>query len=442
MNGATTRLEVAAADVSLAKLVTGGGVPVGNFLKYSSTQTAAGPANGPGTILGTVELNVTNVNPDYTLDFGSGSKFLNLFSVTYASPITLSGDASIDASQNTRVFTLSSGGITASTAGTKTLALTGSYAGANTVGSVIGNGSGTIAVAKTGNGSWTLTGANTYSGATTVSAGTLTLSGADGSIGNSAVTVDGGTLTISNTGAANNGNRLSDSSAFTMNGGTFNYNVDAAANDFSESAGTLTLVGGANTVAIQQAAVAQTSTLTFAGLSRTAGAINFTGAGLGAAVDPRSKITFTSAPTLADGIIGPWATINGTDYATLIGNDVVAYGGPMTDLTRQSSGTKVIPDSATADVRIIEGTGGSPANLTLAATTTTIDTLLNSTSGGTGATTIDIASGRDLACELHQLGCRLGCPDAGHRRQYRDADARDRGRQSAADQQFHLLPTT
>ena len=44
------------------------------------TQTAAGAANGPGTILGTVELNVTNVNPDYTLDFGSGSTFQNLVS--------------------------------------------------------------------------------------------------------------------------------------------------------------------------------------------------------------------------------------------------------------------------------------------------------------------------------------------------------------------------
>jgi len=392
---AGARLEVSAANSNLTKLVAGGGVPFGSFLRYSSqTQTAAGSGNGPGTILGTVELNLTNVNPDYTLDFGSGSTFQNLVTATYTSPITLSGDASLLSS--TAVFTLNTGGITASTAGTKTLALTGTNAGANTVNSVIGNGSGTIAVAKTGGGSWTLAGANTYSGATTVSAGTLTLSGADGAIGSSAVTVAGGTLTIANTGAANNGDRLSNSSAFTMNGGTFNYNNTAGLFDYSESAGTLTIVGGANTVAIQQAAVAQTSTLTFAGLSRTAGAINFTGAGLGAAVDPRSKITFTSAPTLTDGIIGTWATINGTDYASLDGNDLVAYGGAMTDLTRQSSGTKVIPDTATADIRIIEGTGGSPANLTLAATTTTIDTILNSTSGGSGATTINIASGETL----------------------------------------------
>ena len=210
-------------------------------------------------------------------------------------------------------------------------------------------------MAKTGGGAWTLTGANTYSGATTVSAGTLTLSGADGSIGSSAVTIAGGTLTVSNTGAANNGDRLSDSSAFTMNGGTFNYNNDASANDFSESAGTLTLIGGANTVAIQQAAVARTSTLTFAGLSRTAGALNFSGAGLGAAVDPRSQITFTSAPALSNGIIGPWATVNGTTYATLIGNDVVAYSGALTDVTRQSSGDQ--GDSRLRDDRCADHRG-------------------------------------------------------------------------------------
>ena len=66
---------------------------------------------------------LTNVNPDYTLNFGSGSTFQNLVAATYTSPITLSGDASI--LSNNAVFTLNSGGITASTAGAKTLALTG-----------------------------------------------------------------------------------------------------------------------------------------------------------------------------------------------------------------------------------------------------------------------------------------------------------------------------
>lgn len=387
------RLEVSTANANLAPLAAGTGVPFGSFLRYSSAQTAAGSGNGPGTIFGTVEINLNNVNPDYTLDFGSGSTLQNLVTATYTSPVTLSGNASINSSA--QVFTLNSGGITASTAGAKTLNLTGSNTGANTVGGVIGNGSGSIAVTKTGNGSWTLAGTNTYSGATTVGAGTLTLSGTNGSIGNSAVTVAGGTFTIANTGAANNGDRLSNSAAFTMNGGTFNFNNTAGAFDYSESAGTLTLVGGASTVVIQQAAVGQTSALTFAGLSRTVGAINFSGAGLGAAADPRSTITFTSAPTLTNGIIGTWATVNGLGYATLDGSNNVVLYGTYADVNRGTGGTKAIADGSTTDVRIIQS--GAAANITLGSTTTTVRSILNSVSGGTAATsTIDIASGETL----------------------------------------------
>lgn len=390
----TSRLEVNAANASLAKLAAGGGVPFGAFLRYSQAQTAAGAANGPGTIRGTVEINLTNVNPDYTLDFGSLAVFQNLVAATYTSPLTLSGNASIDSS--TAVFTLGSGGITASSSGAKTLTLTGSNAGTNTIGGAIGDGSGTMGVTKSGTGSWTLTGANPYSGATTVGAGTLTLAGANGAIGSSAVTIAGGTLTVTNANAANNGARLSDALAFTMSGGAFNFNNDSSANDFSESVGTLTLAGGANAVAIGQAASGRTSTLTFAGLSRTAGGVNFSGAGLGAAADPRSRITFTTPPPLTDGIIGPWATVNGNSYASLDGaNNVVAYSGVMTDVTRKDSGTKVIPDSSTADVRIIEGTGAL-GTLTLAAATTTIRSLLQSVSGGTSAATIDIGNGTNL----------------------------------------------
>ena len=390
----TSRLEINAASTSLARLAAGSGVPLGTFLKYSQTQSAAGTTNGPGLIRGTVEINLTNVNPDYTLDLGSDSVFLNLVAATYTSPITLSGNASINSS--TAAFTLGTGGITASTAGTKTLTITGSNTGANSIGGVIGNGSGTVALVKSSTGAWTLSAANTYSGTTTVNGGTLTLSSSSGSILNSAVTVAGGTMTITNAASANSGNRLSDSAALTMNGGTFNFNNDASANDFSESAGTLTLIGGANTLGIQQAAAGQASTLTFAGLSRTAGAIDFSGAGLSNAVNPRSKITFTSPPPLTDGIIGPWATVNGSNYATIdASSNVVAYGGTMTDVTRKDSGTKVIPDSSTADVRIVEGTG-TLGNLTLAASTTTINTLMQSISGGTSPATVNIGNGTNL----------------------------------------------
>ena len=168
----TGRLTVNVANQSLAKLASpaGTGVVAGSFLRYSTAQTTGG--TGPGTIFGTVELNNAAVNPNYTLDFGSGSILTNLIATTYTSPLTLSGSAFMDASA--QVATYATGGITASTSGTKTLNLIGSNTGANTISSVIGDGSGVIGVTKSGLGTWILSGvSNTYTGNTLVSGGTL-----------------------------------------------------------------------------------------------------------------------------------------------------------------------------------------------------------------------------------------------------------------------------
>jgi autotransporter-associated beta strand protein len=163
-------------DVSTAN--GGSGIVAGTFLRYSTAQTAAGSTNGPGTIYGTVELNINNVNPNYTLDFGAGSTLTTLSSYTFtptspATGITLSGDASIDASLGT--FTGTGMTVSSSNSSTNTLTLTGTNTGANTISGVISNGIGIIAVQKTGTGTWTLSGTNTYTGSTTINNGTLTL---------------------------------------------------------------------------------------------------------------------------------------------------------------------------------------------------------------------------------------------------------------------------
>jgi autotransporter-associated beta strand protein len=185
----TGRLDVNVANQSLAKLVTG--VPAGTILRYSQVQATAGAANGPGTILGTVELNVTNVNPNYVLDFGGGSTFKNVVAAIYTSGITLSGDVSIESSS--AAFTGTGMTVSASSVGAKTLTLTGTNTGANTITGIIGNGSGTVGVAKTGAGTWTISGANTYTGSTDISAGTLT-------IGNAATFTNTSQITLSGTG--------------------------------------------------------------------------------------------------------------------------------------------------------------------------------------------------------------------------------------------------
>ena len=200
------RLDVNVANQSLAKLNVGTGnvVVAGSFLRYSQVQTTGG--TGPGTISGTVELNITNVNPNYTLDFAAGGKLTNVSasSVIYTSGITLSGNATID-SANQR-FDGTGMTVSASTAGAKTLTLTGSYIGspASTITGIISDGSGTINIEKTGTGTWTL-GNNTFTGSVTVTDGTLNLNTAVALNVANVVTVGGsGTapildITVSNT---------------------------------------------------------------------------------------------------------------------------------------------------------------------------------------------------------------------------------------------------
>jgi autotransporter-associated beta strand protein len=115
-----------------------------------------------------------------------------------------------------------------------------------------------------------------------------------------------------------------------MQGGTLTYlGAQSAA-----SVGTVTLLGGAglggsNTITVTPATgTVLPSTLTIASLVRaTAGTtLNFTGNNPGLGGTNNSQIILTAAPTLDDGIIGGWATVNGTDFASYIAPSGVAGG--------------------------------------------------------------------------------------------------------------------
>jgi len=313
----TGSLDVNVLNQSLAKL---SGVPAWTTLRYSKAQTTGG--TGPGTIRGTVELNVTNVNPNYTLDFGQGSKLTNTVAAIYNSGITVSGDASIDTGGN--LFTGTSMTIDSSNALTKTLTLTGTNTGANTIGGAISNTSGTIGVTKTGTGTWNLSGANTYTGATTVTAGTLGFAKQASLYNNGAAIANpnGGAnaLGLTKQGAGN----LTLSGANTFSGAT------------TVSAGTLTLT---NNLALQNSALTtSTAGVTLSGVTTpTFGGLNGSTA-LVSAITGYGNVTALTLNPLSgtanySGVISNGSgnmplTKTGAGTQTLNGSAVNTYTGP------------------------------------------------------------------------------------------------------------------
>ena len=378
----TGSLDVNVLNQSLAKL---SGVPAWTTLRYSKAQTTGG--TGPGTIRGTVELNVNNVNPNYTLDFGQGSKLTNTVAAIYNSGITVSGDASIDTAGN--LFTGTSMTIDSSNALTKTLTLTGTNTGANTIGGAISNTSGTIGVTKTGTGTWNLSGANTYTGATTVTAGTLGFAKQASLYNNGAaaawsagniIVMPNSTLalrvggagefiaadvaTLAGLGTATGGFMNGSTLALDTTGGSFAYgaaiaNPNGGANALGltkQGAGNLTL-SGANTFSGATTVSAGTLTLTN-----------------NLALQNSALTTSTAGVTLS-GVTTP--TFGGLNGSTALVSAITGYGN-VTALTLN-------PLSGTANYSgvISNGSGNMPLTKTGAGTQTLNGSAVNTYTGPT-----------------------------------------------------------
>ncbi len=207
----------------------------------------------------------------------------------------------------------------------------------NTYSGVIANGAAGMTLTKSGAGTQILSGANTYTGATTVSAGTLTLDY-----------------------STQDNSKISGTAALTLGGGT----LDLSGGTYTQGAASTTLSAGDSFVTRSSGtAVLQMNTITV----NDGATIDFSAA----------NIAKTNNNNNSSGILGTWATINGTDWAMKDAgagangfviafngyNNIAAKGGIITDGADQ--------------VRInYEGTNG---NITLSAGTTTIKTLLQNT---------------------------------------------------------------
>ena len=241
-----------------------------------------------------------------------------------------------------------------------------------------GSGGGRLSLVKEGSGTEVLTGTNTYTGSTAVNQGTLELSFSAAS--------------------APASNILHSSSALKLGGGTLLLSGGSTTAN-SQSLNGLEVVGGSSTLSLVRNATVQNLALNLGAITHTGGSVNFI---LPSGVQSSVNGIITTTANNASGILGAWATVGGTAWAANDGSgNIIAYTG-YTDITNFGSGAGSIgpiPNSATANVRIING--GVSGNITLAASNTTISTLLMSASG---AATV----GSGTAGETLRLGASGG----------------------------------
>ena len=334
----------------------------------STSNGAATPFNKTGsgvltfTEEGPVFFGSVNINAGEVRFTGTGSP-------EYNTPYVLANAAGVAltfASTSNDLGSLAGGGTAGGvvrpnvTTGQLTLTIEGSSA-ASFGGTLQDNGSATLALTKYGTSTQTLTGANTYSGATAVSgttlvsvgsailqSSTLTLAGANGSILNtlSVAASNGGILVLDNT-AASNGNRLASGVAVNLSSGTISL-LGNAATDTTQTVGALSF-SGASTVSVTPAGTAAAQLVLTSLTRQNKGTISFSDGG---------NVTATGL-TNTNGIVGGYATVNGTDWATVDGTGrVSAYTGYTSDLTTATG---------TDNLRIVtsNGNGGTlPATQT------------------------------------------------------------------------------
>jgi len=307
-----------------------------NTIYLCNTTVTAGTIQVSGGVLGTTNAASTAPNTALILDNTAG---VSLSMGTNLSVGSLAGGSSTNGG-----IALGSNTLTTGTLNTNT-----SYAGP-----ISGTATAAAqALVKLGSGSQTLSGANTYTGTTTVT----------------------GTLNLDYT--AQNNSKLADASALIFSG----------VSGLSMNYGSHTEIVGSTT--LNAGAVVTISRPTGSGVLQM-GAIT---RNAGAYISFASPSIATTSTLNTNGILGTWATI-GNDWATnstnVANGPITAYTG-YTDVTRLSSGTKAIPDSASNNIRITEGTG-TAANITLAAAATNVNSLLQSTEGGNGAATVALPS--------------------------------------------------
>ncbi|MEZ0256265.1 MAG: autotransporter-associated beta strand repeat-containing protein, partial [Chthoniobacter sp.] len=296
-----------AMSINTAQVIAGSNVTVNAGLLTLNS----GAAN-------TLPIIATNTTPLFTsLTLNGGT-------------VDLNGQSQIFASLNNNNALANSGGTIANFTGT-IVTLTSAGTSSTTFGGAITGNLNFVRSSNSTANNLVLTSANTYAGTTVVRGGTLSLRDQGEIQSTGVITLQpGAILQLDDTGLYTSGTslsaaglgqaqRINSGASITLNGGTLLYlGAQSAA-----SVPQVTLGVGGSTIQVTASANTQTpSVLNIAsfGTRATGGTVNFvSGTGtLGQLLGGNGEVTFTSVPTLTSGIIGGWATVGGTDFATYL----------------------------------------------------------------------------------------------------------------------------
>jgi autotransporter-associated beta strand protein len=317
------------------------------------------------------------------------------------------------------------GGAGAGTGGTIDLSANSSTV---TYGGILANNGGANGLIKTGSGLLVLGGANTYTGSTTINQGAIrldfnqTTAPATNIINPASTLVMGGVNTSlgnPNSPLGAQTNNVGPFSAANPSGGTILNVTSKSAADSAQTFASVTFNAGLNTISTVQTSAGNVL-LNLGAMTRNAGAIaNLNLAGTLSAANAIK----TSTANNAQGIIGPWASYNGTDYAANDGSgNVVAYTG----YTPVATGA--IADGASTNVRLTNATNTS---FTLTGTPDGVVNINTLSLNAAGLATINLAFGDTL--RLGAAGGVLVGSGAGSTGGIQIGNAVSQGRLTAGD---------
>jgi len=348
------------------------------FTKSSAGTLILDSPQGTGSVFGSISVTGGTLQAGSATNNGASQ-------VLRSNSVNLSGGTSLTTAgttTNLRVGSLSgSGSVTLGTGGGVNILALSDSTFAGTMSGVDLNLRGANGTTQTFTGNLTgLTGVvGVNSGATLVLSGT---GATNGVLGIATLTIRGGAITLDNSGGntAASAGRIPNAASFSpMLGGTFSLIGDSAGT--TETVGAITMASGSTTFSVTNNGGGAVLAFTDSGSLRdsTAGTYNFVGLGTGTlgSAGNAPRITFSGAinantvngalanTSSATNVTFGWARVNGTSWAGIGGNGIVALAEMARNSTTLSSAaayevTTFTPSTTTTTLSATLGAAASP----------------------------------------------------------------------------------